>query len=226
VHALACAIRVFGPAEWDERFSLARRWIDLPTPYLDLRAVHVLAVLEHWRATGSADSAECAIVWCEEMAAHLGDGILLNAPGDAPPIHLWGHLQEQALAETGCTFARSDLVECARGSAEALLMPAVDDAFAFTPVLPFDVSSTVAGLSAVARATADDRYAAAALRARLWFHGRNAAAQVVYDAQRGLVFDGIDGGQVSRNSGAESNIEGALALLGGAQVYCRTLAGC
>ncbi len=29
-----------------------------------------------------------------------------------------------------------------------------------------------------------------------------------------VVYDGIDNGQVSRNSGAESNIEGALALLG------------
>src|SRR4051794_23638358 len=62
VHALACAIRGFGPAEWHERFSLARRWIDLPTRYLDLRAVHVLAVLEHWRATGFAGSAACATV--------------------------------------------------------------------------------------------------------------------------------------------------------------------
>jgi hypothetical protein len=30
-----------------------------------------------------------------------------------------------------------------------------------------------------------------------------------------MVYDGIDHGQVSRNSGAESNIEGALALLNG-----------
>jgi hypothetical protein len=35
----------------------------------------------------------------------------------------------------------------------------------------------------------------------------------VYDARRGMVFDGIDHGVVSQNSGAESNIEGALALL-------------
>jgi hypothetical protein len=28
------------------------------------------------------------------------------------------------------------------------------------------------------------------------------------------VYDGVDRGQVSRNSGAESNVEGALALLG------------
>jgi hypothetical protein len=43
--------------------------------------------------------------------------------------------------------------------------------------------------------------------------GRNSASQPVYDAARGMVFDGIDNGRVSQNSGAESNIEGALAFL-------------
>ena len=36
----------------------------------------------------------------------------------------------------------------------------------------------------------------------------------MYDRRRGLVYDGVDEGRVSRNSGAESNIEGALVLLG------------
>jgi len=72
----------------------------------------------------------------------------------------------------------------------------------------------IAGLAAVARATSIERYAVAAEQGRQWFHGRNSAEQPVYDAQHGIVFDGIDNGQVSRNSGAESNIEGALALLG------------
>ena len=213
VHALACAIDVFGPAEWEERFALAQRWIDQPTPFLDVRAVHVLAMLDHWRTTGSAASAERAIAWSDEIAAHVDAGRLLNAASETRSIHLWGHLQERALAETGCAFDRADLVACAGASAEALLLPAVDGAFAFTPALPFDVSSTVAGLSAVARATGDERYAAAAVQARLWFLGRNVARQAVYDARGGRVFDGIDRGQVSRNSGAESNIEGALALL-------------
>ncbi len=81
-------------------------------------------------------------------------------------------------------------------------------------MLPFDVSCAVAGLVAVARATSDEQYATAAARGRLWFHGRNTAARPVYDRRWGLVYDGIDDGKVSRNSGAESNIEGALALLG------------
>jgi hypothetical protein len=89
----------------------------------------------------------------------------------------------------------------------------VDSGFDFQRVLPFDVSCTVAGLAAVARATSDTRYADAAARGRLWFAGRNTAGRAICDARRGLVFDGIDNGKVSRNSGAESNIEGALALL-------------
>jgi hypothetical protein len=172
-----------------------------------------LALLEHWRATGALDSADRAVAWSHEIASHSSGSSLLNAAG-VQPIHLWGHLQEAALAETGSLLGQQELVECARASAEALLLPAVESGFDFDRVLPFDVSCTVAGLAAVARATSDERYAAAAARGRQWFHGRNTAGQPVYDPRRGMVYDGIDHGVVSRNSGAESNIEGALALLG------------
>ena len=211
-HALACAVSTFGESEWDERFQRAAGWLDAPTPYLDLRAVGVLAVLEHWQATGSSASARRALAWSAEIAAHSCNGRLLNAAG-VLPIHLWGHVQERALATAGRAFGRTEWVASARTSAEALLMPVVDDGFSFAHVLPFDVSCTVQGLEAVAGATGEERYACGAVRAREWFHGRNTAAQAVYDATRGLVLDGIDWGRVSQNSGAESNIEGALALL-------------
>jgi hypothetical protein len=213
VHALACGVGVFGGDEWEERFSRALPWLDTATPYLDVRAVSVLAALEHWRTTGASASGDRAVAWSREIAAHSSGDKLLNQAG-VQPIHLWGHLQEIALADTGRALGQADLVECARASAESLLLPAVDSSFDFAQVLPFDVSCTVAGLSAVARATADERYAGAAERGRQWFHGRNTARRPVYDARRGLVYDGIDNGQVSRNSGAESNIEGGLALLG------------
>jgi hypothetical protein len=214
LHALAYGFATFGGDEWDDRFARALPWADDACPYLDVRAVHVLAVLEHWRATGARASADRAIRWSREIAAHASSEGLLNAAGERP-IHLWGHLQEAALADTGSALGQPDLVECARASAEDLLLPAVDSSFDFARVLPFDVSCTVTGLAAVARATSDDRYAAAAARGRLWFSGRNTAGRPVYDAGRGMVYDGIDHGQVSRNSGAESNIEGALALLNG-----------
>jgi hypothetical protein len=212
LHALAYGVADFGGDEWNERFSRALPWLDDAIPYLDMRAVCVLAVLEHWRATGASDSADRALAWSHEIASHTLGSSLLNAAG-APSIHLWGHLQEAALAQTGNALGQPELVECARMSAESLLLPPVDSGFDFERVLPFDVSCTVAGLLEVARATSDERYAAAAARGRQWFHGRNTAGQPVYDSRRGMVYDGIDNGQVSRNSGAESNIEGGLALL-------------
>lgn len=212
LHALAAGVTLVGGGEWDERFRRALRWIDEACPYLDVRAVAVLAVLEHWRTTGASDSADRALAWSREIADHSSASILVNAAG-VQPIHLWGHLQEAALATTGHALGLADLVDCARASAETLLLPAVNASFDSEHVLPFDVSCTVAGLAAVARATSNERYATAASHARQWFDGRNTAARPVYDARRGMVFDGIDHGVVSQNSGAESNIEGALALL-------------
>jgi hypothetical protein len=211
LHALAVAVATFGAGEWEDRYQRALACIDEAMPYLDIRAVCVLAALEHWRATGAAASAERAIGWSEQIASQRRDNCLLNAHGDAS-IHLWGHLQEAALAETGRALRRDDLVACARASADALLLPATDWARTAPHVLPFDISCVVAGLAAVARATGEPRFADGCDRAQRWFTGRNAAGKPVYDDQRHLVYDGIDEGRVSRNSGAESNIEGALAL--------------
>lgn len=213
VHALAYGVAVFGGDEWNERFERGLRWLEEDTPYLDVRAVCVLATLEHWRATGAPRSSERALAWAEEIADGRSGDCLLNA-AEEWPVHLWGHLQEMALAEAGQALHRPDLVEHACASADALLLPAVEQRFRSEALLPFDVSCVVAGLAVVARVTGNPRYALAATRARAWFSGRNSAGAPVHDRRRGLVYDGIDDGRVSRNSGAESNIEGALALLG------------
>ena len=212
LHALACGLATFPGDEWDERFVRGVHWVDGAMPYMDVRAVCVLAALKHWQATGSALSAERSVAWSSEIAGARDGDRLLNAAG-VQSVHLWGHLQETALAETGRLLCRPDLVETARASADALLLPAVEWLATSAHVLPFDVSCIVSGLTAVALATEDQRYAAGAAQARSWFSGRNAAGMPVYDRRRGFVYDGIDEGRVSRNSGAESNIEGALALL-------------
>jgi len=172
LHALACGVATRGGDEWGERFTRALPWLDAAIPYLDVRAVCVLAVLEHWRATGDSTSADRAKGWSREIAAHSSGSRHMNA-AEVQLIQLWERPQEPALAETGSVLGQLELVECARASAEALLIPAVDSGFNFERVLPFDVSCTVAGLAAVARVTSNERYA----------------------------------------TGAESNIEGALALL-------------
>jgi hypothetical protein len=212
MHAVACGVAAFGDDRCAQAFEAGLELLDRPTPYLDVRAVAVLAALEFWQATGIRQVADRALVWAEEiMAARIGD--VLPDRADSVNIHLWGHLQEAALARTGMEFGRDDLVQAAARSADAVLAPAAQLAFPGSRSLPFDVSSTVAGLDAVAAATGDARYAKLAALARAWFDGRNTAGKPVYDRVHGCVFDGIDGNSVSRNSGAESNIECGLALV-------------
>ncbi len=212
MHALARAATVFGSGLYVDAFEAGIPALSEPTPHLDISAVRALAMLEYSRATNTRLAGERAVAWSEAIFdARIGD--VLPDQAGREDVHLWGHLQEAALARVGATFGRDHLVQAAARSADALLAPAVESAFAGPRSLAFDVSSTIANLDAVARATEDTRYTELATSARAWFDGRNAAGQPVYDRQRGLVRDGIDGSRVSENSGAESNIEGGLALI-------------
>ncbi len=212
MHALACGVAAFGDELSARSFEDGFPELKRPTPHLDVRAVAVLAALEFWQATGIRHVGDRALLWAEEIAAaRIGD-VLPDLAGSAN-IQLWGHLQEAALARTGMEFGRDDLVQVAARSADAVLAPAARLAFPGPRSLPFDVSSTVAGLGAVAAATGDDTYEELAALARAWFDGRNATGEPMYDRERGCVLDGIDGRTANRNSGAESNIEGGLALL-------------
>ena len=212
MHALACGVSAYGDADCAESFSKGLPWLDRVTPYLDVRAVCVMAALEHWRATQTHEMLVRALTWAGEIADAAHEDVLVDEVGVAQ-IHLWGHLQEAALANAGMAFRRPDLIEVARRSTEAALIPPVEQRFPGARALPFDVSCVVRGLDAVAAATEEPRYERMASLARDWFDGRNTAAAPVYDRAAGLVFDGIDAGRVSRNCGAEANIEGALALL-------------
>jgi hypothetical protein len=212
MHALACAYSAFGDERYAAAFNAGLPILDRSMPYFDVRAVDILAVLEFWRTTRAPDLATRVIAWADEIAAaRIGD-VLPDRAGDAT-IHLWGHLQEAALARAGKEFGRDDLVQAAARSADAVLAPPAQSAFAGPRSLAFDVSCTVAGLDAVAAGTNEARYAGLAALGRAWFDGRNAAAEPMYDRARGCVYDGIDGASINRNSGAESNIEGGLALI-------------
>jgi hypothetical protein len=216
VHALACVMATFGDQTWDAHFRSGIGWLDAPLPYLDVRAVGVLGTVQHWLATRDPNSAERAVEWSTEIARAHVDDRLVNAQ-DGATIHLWGHLQEYALCEAGIAFNKPEFIDTARRSAETVLLPVLDWCLTAEHVLPFDMSCTVLGLAAVGRATGSQRYGRAAEQARAWFAGRNAAGKPVYDRGRGIVYDGVDEGRVSRNSGAESNIEGGLALVGSAR---------
>jgi hypothetical protein len=63
------------------------------------------------------------------------------------------------------------------------------------------------------RITGKQRYLATARHIASWLTGTNGAHQAMYDAASGRIFDGIGpGAKVNRNSGAESTVEGLLAL--------------
>lgn len=212
MHALGRAFAVFGSESYGTAFERGLRALSEPTPYLDMRALNAIAVFEYGQATGSTSANTLALRWAESIAACRIDDILPDIEGQTT-IHLWGHLQEAAVARIGASAGRKDLVRVAARSADAILAPAAESAFAGARSLAFDVGSTVAGLDAVAIATGDIRYRDLAQKARAWFDGRNAVGQPVYERERGLVRDGIDGTVLNQNSGAESNIEGALALI-------------
>jgi len=70
------------------------------------------------------------------------------------------------------------------------------------------------GLLAAGHATGKSVYRELGGLAASWFLGNNPAGAPMYDASTGVVYDGIGSdGSINRNSGAESTIEGLLALM-------------
>jgi len=175
----------------------------------DVRSVQIRALLEVVRSGRRPDLRATLDQWCDEVVALREGDALLDAPGT---LHLWGHSQEAVLADAGEFLGRGDLVAVARRSAECVFVPAIASAFAFAVVQPYDVACGVDAMDRLYRATGEARYERLAADARAWFDGRNSAGAPVYDRARGRVADGIDHGQVSVSSGAESNIVGAQAL--------------
>jgi hypothetical protein len=116
------------------------------------------------------------------------------------------------LADAGARLDRSDLVNVACRSAELVFSDVVRTGFDMPRTQPYDVASTIYALTRLADVTSTSTYATLAVAARAWFDGRNAAGRPVYDRDAGRVGDGIDGGRVNTNSGAEANIVGAQAL--------------
>jgi hypothetical protein len=117
------------------------------------------------------------------------------------------------LAEAAPVIDRPDLLDLARQSAHALLVPQIEAAFAEGTVQPYGVAAAVYTMDRLYKATGGASYARWRDQARAWFDGRNSASRPVYDRENGRVHDGIDDGRLNPHSGAESNIVGAQALL-------------
>jgi hypothetical protein len=179
----------------------------------DVRALHVMTALELLRAGRALRLRDHLTAWTDQMLSCARDGMLMNDPRETGRPHLWGHVQEAALADAGVLLGRDDAVDVARRSAELVFADAIESGFAMPRTQPYDVASAIEVMDRLHAVTASTVYADLATAARGWFDGRNPAGQPVYDVVAGRVADGIDEGRVSSNSGAEANVVGAEALL-------------
>ncbi len=204
--AMAKVWRVFGDERARADYERARAWFDADPVASDVRAVQILAALD---AGADADDVQG---WCADVVAQRGGDVLFDSH-DATAPHLWGHIQEGVLAMAATALARPDLLEIARRSADAYLVPLIASGFDLPTVQAYGAASAAFAMERLDAACGDGRYGAAARDARAWFDGRNSAGLPIYDRSAGRVADGIDGGRINPHSGAESNILGAQAFI-------------
>ena len=194
----------------DERaradYERARAWFDDRATASDVRCIQVIAALD------AGDHPADISRWCDEILAQRRGDVFVESP-DADAPHLWAHIQEGVLAMASLALRRPDLLDAARRSADAYLVPLVERRFDLPTAQAYGVASAVFSLERLAAATGAARYAGAAKDARAWFDGRNPAGVAVYDRLTGRVADGIDDDRHNPHSGAESNILGAQALI-------------
>jgi hypothetical protein len=211
MHALAVGFATFRTATLADAFRSGLVRLTDPMDDMYARATASLAALAFWQATGEGEARRLCLAWAREIATNAREGILLDSHSVRPP-HSWGHVQEGALALVGQAFDDRALIGVAARSARLRLVPQAQTCQVAARVEPHEVSSLLFSLHAVHGVVGSGELVEAAEQARSWFFGSNTAGAAVYDAANGLMFDGVDAGRISRNSGAEANIEAALAL--------------
>lgn len=144
---------------------------------------------------------------------------------ESPPSwHAWGDRTVEALARAAVVLGKPEYARFARTQADAqwtreLLaqtrpanISAKGEVGEF-PQIAYGMAPVIGGLVALAEATGDRRYASMAGLHATWFLGANPGKIPLHDETSGRTFDGIDGPEkVNRNAGAESTVEGLLAL--------------
>jgi multiple sugar transport system substrate-binding protein len=191
----------------------------------------LLGVLALQRANPSVENAALATKTAELLvrrSAGSPQAPPWGAYTDSPTAewHAWGSRPVQSLALAGTILKRPDFIVAARKEADGLWsrfllagqVPAsvsADGSVKWFPQISYGIGPIVEGYLALADASDDRSYAVLAGLAASWFNGDNVARVAMYDAATGRTFDGIDGPspiKVNRNAGAESTVEGLLAM--------------
>jgi len=145
--------------------------------------------------------------------------------------HAWGNGQAYALLRAGTALGRPDFTASAleevdhfypwlldREMLSSFSVHLAGDQLRPTdvkrfPQIAYGLGPMILAATEAHRVTGLPRYRDTARRLAGWFAGDNAARRPIYDPASGRVLDGIDGpATVSADSGAESTVEGLLAL--------------
>jgi hypothetical protein len=212
LQAVARAAIIFGDVRAEMALERGLEAMHAPAPP-DVRALHVMTALDLLRAGRVPRMRDHLTGWVDQMLACTREGMLMNSPHEEGRPHLWGHVQEAALADAGMLLGRDDVISVAQRSAGLVFADVIESGFDLPRVQPYDVASAVEVMDRLHDTTGSMQYSDLAGKARQWFDGRNPAGVPVYDIDTGRVADGVDTGRVSRNSGAEANIVAAQALL-------------
>lgn len=150
--------------------------------------------------------------------------------------HGWGNAQAYALLRAGALLGREDFTRSALAEIDGfypyLLRSGMVSSFSLRrnggeaaagdvaryPQIAYGLSPMILAATEAYRVTGEVRYRTLARRLAGWLAGQNDAHRPMYDPATGRVLDGITGpATVNANSGAESTVEGLLALtaLGG-----------
>jgi len=141
--------------------------------------------------------------------------------------HNWGNNQAYALLETYRITGDPKILESVQRWADDFVTFLIEHNFprriemnndgtykmSTCPQIAYGINSLYRGMKSLAEITGKPEYEAYAEQIFAWVTGENIAGAVMYDAETGRVYDGInDGPTVNFNSGAESTIEGLLAI--------------
>ena len=197
----------------------------------DVAGLSLLALTRYQQARPNDTTAALMLTLGDGLAAYrLGDAatypfgmhpVTSNAPGY---WHDWGAHMVQALAAGGALLHRQSWIDSAAADADQFLIRQIAfERVREVGILPnrygqiaYGTNILVQSFLEVARATGDNKYRQYAGLAASWFTGNNLASVAMYDPATGRTFDGIEGSaswRVNQNAGAESTIEGLMALI-------------
>jgi len=196
----------------------------------DASSEALLGLGVYYAATGKAEALNLGVAFGNGIAGfRLGSSrdwawqALMPFTRSVSLWHAWGAHMLMALGTAGPQLGHREWLAPAAADANSFethqqlsfgaingLLPAPDD----LSQIAYGAETTVDGLLFLGRATGNDAYRRWAGIAATWFFGNNRAGVAMYQSATGVVYDGLNGdGSVNRNSGAESTIEGLLALM-------------